>query len=298
MALNCALTDLKVLEPVATYLLVCFENADKLVSNLQATSATVGIGTYCKDRIRAYLDFARLLIGDLPFVPESLLDADAYWILLVGERARLAMLRLVCKEFWGNEVLMEMRMKDENKLKVMVWKFEVGGCKDCVSIGQDGGTAVGVRFGGEEVLPDFLVGPGFMIAEWREVLSDVFPCQCNEEEDEIWVGPQEQMVGVMAFVTDFMVWCEDKLDEAALMITLCPGLCVKAHDSHMPGGTNIDSLDDYMCALVGQNWYSSGEAGEWWKHAIFRDPRSGTSTSSKRQKMFELEGNASFFCET
>jgi hypothetical protein len=248
-----ALTNLKVLDPLATYLRVCFENADKLVSNLQATRAPMGI--YYRDRIRAYLDFARLLIGDLPFVPESLLDKDAYWILLVEERARLAMLRLVCKEFFVNEVLMEMRIKEENKLKVMLWKFEVGGCKDCVRIGKDGGNAVGVGFAGKEdgkMIPDFLVGPGFMIAEWGEVLSDVFPCKCNEEEDEIWVGPQEQMVGVMALVTDFMVWCEDKLDEAALGITLGPGLCVKQHGSHnvMPGGTKIDSLDDYMCGLV------------------------------------------------
>ena len=292
---NMALTNLKVLDPLAPYLLACFENADKLVYNFQATRAPTAVNY--TDRIRAYRDFAGLLIGDLPFVPESLLDKDAYWIVLVAERARLAMFRLVCKEFFVNEVLMEMRIKEGNKLKVMVWKFEVGGCKDCVRIGKDGGTAVGVRVGGKEdgkMIPDFLVGPGWMIAEWGEVLSDVFPCKCNEGEDEIWVGPQDEMVGMMALVPDFTEWYEDTLHEAALRITLGAGLCVMQHGV-MPGGTKIDSLDEYKYGLVGQKWCSPGEAAEWWKNAIFQDPHSGTSITSKRQKIYELEEKPSFF---
>jgi hypothetical protein len=244
------------------------------VSNqLSSLAAGCRVAADAKD-VGAQLTMTQSMIGTkLPFLPGSLLDTDAAWISLVEGRARLMMLRFVCKEMWDNGILVRLAKDDRSSLKVMVWELEVDGCLECESKGEKAGEAVGVCFlpaaGADcDVRPGWVLGPVGMIVQWGEMLEAwSFACGCNDEEDENFVEAKDEMIGRMALVQ----WgrrVTRELEKSTIEIKLEFDGSVCDRGVSPKEQYRMDSFDSYVASLIRQKWRSSGEAGRQWQDAV------------------------------
>ena len=264
------LIDPSVCDAVVPYIASEYKSVSKQLSSL---TAACRVAADAND-IGAQLSLTQSMIGTkLSFLPESLLHTDAAWIGLVEGRARLMMLRFVCKEMWEHGSLVGLVQADRSSLKVMVWEMEVDGCLECESKGEKAGEAVGVCFlpaGGADcdVRPGWVLGPVGMIVQWGEMMEAwSFACGCNDEEDENFVEAKDEMIGRMALVQGGRNVSRE-VEKSTIEIKLEFDGSVSDRGVRPEEQFRMDSFDSYVASLIRQKWRSSGEAGRRWQDAV------------------------------